>query len=99
MTNTIPEPESVKPGENIPRKFYGNVLSRTVNNADGTVMLNDDSLTLSCPQVPRNGGVGRATAKFTTFTRQKPWVKGGDAHARGHFCCATDGRGGNEVVL
>ena len=55
MTSTLPEPEELKPGETIPRKFHGNVLSRTVNNADGTVLLNDDSLTLSCPQVGERG--------------------------------------------
>lgn len=64
MTNTMPEPEGVKPGENIPRKFYGNVLSRTVNNADGTVMLNDDSLTLSCPQVHRTRAVGKRPTTY-----------------------------------
>lgn len=89
MTNTIPEPEGVKPGENIPRKFYGNVLSRTVNNADGTVLLNDDSLTLSCPQVHGTRVLGERPTYFSkVLLEAETSLQGGDAHTSGPFCRA-----------
>ena len=35
MTSTLPEPEELKPGETIPRKFHGNVRSCKTTHRSG----------------------------------------------------------------
>lgn len=92
MTSTLPEPEELKPGETIPRKFHGNVLSRTVNNADGTVLLNDDSLTLSCPQTDEEVTTWYFKhLRGFGYIRNVCWVEAGRAcpTGAGIFCFST----------